>query len=715
MSSQAAIAATRVGIVSPQKMSRVDQLAISELIAMLKKRCDAEVYPAGRVPSDGAAILVGSPKSNSILASLVNEGTVKWHPLADQGFQIVSFKKGNVEGVALGGDTPAATLWAVYEYGEQLGIRYTLHDDYYPVQKIAPRLSGLDIHLAPQLKTRGFRILDNTIGTFSGWSEADLKKVVRQLAKLKFNLIQFSIHSTQPFAPFEYQSVKRETAELWGGRKFEITGRAPGRAAFTGARKAVENPDLSASLSPEKRQEAAQRMVTALIDTAHEVGMSADFEFAAAVFPRELNKVVAGGREVVGSNGKTFGPGANAKIDDPVYQAVALAQILGVKKAYPELDSITLRVPDIVIWTEPLEAARQVLQISADALPNPAPPALAAKVVTLAFYEKLMEKYGEQIAPATGRLKLGLGNVPAALARHLWSVPMNVRYTAADLSNVALDNSRKQKLDDSKRIIQPEDRIELSLSSRGIGVLPQNSMSVVASTLQTLASHASGFIAEIWTVAEVDPTVQFLSKYSFDSKVTPKQVYLDFLTALTGNADSAARMTTAFEALDAGTQALVKNAPGIFTPMEGMALSQVKAEKLPAWWKVYNDAAVTWDTECYRANSNCAQHGQRLLFYYAKRSEFMLEYAAAIDQLREVAELKKQAAAESSAPKKKEASDKALETMEKAKESMYNAINHLALQVKDQGDLALIAMLNMYAYKPISDEFQKMQDEAEQK
>lgn len=704
-------AATPVTIVQGKSndLKGVEIHATQELDRILNLRCDVQVSRTEAIPEKGIAIIVGSPQTNVALATLVKEGTVKWTCDDNQALQVTSFKKGDLEGIVVGGGSPVATLWAVYEYGEQFGIRYTLREDLYPVQKTALKLSGLDVRQTPSLKTRGFRILDNTVGTFSGWSEADLKNVVRQLAKLKFNLIQFSIHSTQPFAPFEYQGIKRETAELWGGRKFEITGRAPGRAAFGGGQKSVENPDLSPKMSTEQRLAAARKMVTSLIDTAHELGMQADFEFAPAVFPRELSKVATGAREVVGSNGKTFGPAANAKIDDPTYQAIALAQILGVKQAYPSLDSITLRVPDITIWTEPLDAARNELRVSGNALPTPVPPALAAKVVTLAFYKKLLEKHAAEIAPPAGKLKLGFGNVPAVLAAYTpKSFPGNVRFTAADVQKIRSDEGRSPAP-------ASNERIEINLSSRQTGVLPQNSLSVVDSMMRTLAPQATGFIAEIWTVAEVDPTVQYLSQFAFDAKVTPRQVYLDFFTALTGQPDSAARMVKAFEALDEGTQSLVKNVPGFCTPMEGMAIGQMKPEKLAAWWKTYNDAAVTWDTELYRANSNCAQHGSKLIFYYAKRSEFMLDYAGAIDGLREVAELRKKAASETSPEKKKEAAEKAVETMEKAKESMYNAINHLALQVKDPGDLMLIALLNMYAYQPISEELQKMQDEANQK
>ena len=88
-----------------------------------------------------------------------------------------------------------------------------------------------------------------------------------------------------------------------------------------------------------------------------------------------------------------------------------------------------------------------------------------------------------------------------------------------------------------------------------------------------------------------------------------------------------------------------------------------------------------------------------ILFYYAKRGEFALEYLAAVKSVKE-------------AGIAKEAGDteKALEHLETALEQTHNCINTLAGVAQDQSDRGVIAVLNAYAWRPLLAEQEKLAD-----
>ena len=89
-----------------------------------------------------------------------------------------------------------------------------------------------------------------------------------------------------------------------------------------------------------------------------------------------------------------------------------------------------------------------------------------------------------------------------------------------------------------------------------------------------------------------------------------------------------------------------------------------------------------------------------MLFYWAKRGEYVLEYLATIRAVREA-----------SLATKAGDQDAALEQYEIAMEKLYNAIDTLSDVVQDQGDRGLIAVLNKFAFTPLKEQYEKVIDE----
>src|SRR5204863_6275964 len=112
--------------------------------------------------------------------------------------------------------------------GHHFGIRYLLQGDVLPVNLPALKLDQLDIVMEPTLRLRTWRTVnDFAIGPES-WGLEEQKRVLSQLAKLKFNRILLAIYPWQPFVHYEFRGVKKRTGVLWYGWRYPVAGDTPG-------------------------------------------------------------------------------------------------------------------------------------------------------------------------------------------------------------------------------------------------------------------------------------------------------------------------------------------------------------------------------------------------------------------------------------------------------------------------------------------------------
>ena len=156
-SSGHALAVPRVDVVVGTSAPRLERFAAQELAGQLKALFDAEVHISEKLPEKSDyPILVGSPQTNPAVRALAGD---RWPKLTDQGHVVRSIERDGRKALLVGGGSPAATLWAVYELGHHFGIRYLLSGDVMPAEKPTLRLDGLDIVLEPTMRLRTWRTL----------------------------------------------------------------------------------------------------------------------------------------------------------------------------------------------------------------------------------------------------------------------------------------------------------------------------------------------------------------------------------------------------------------------------------------------------------------------------------------------------------------------------------------------------------------------------
>ena len=195
--------APAVTVVVGPEAPKLERYAADELSAQFQQLFDAEVTIADSQPGDAKnVILLGSPATNPAI------NADHWPTeLSDQGHILKNIREGDdgAEQLIVGGGSPVATLWAVYELGHHFGMRYLLHGDFAPIDKPEFSLAKLDITLEPNLEVRAWRTIDSGAAGQESWGLADHEKLIRQLAKLKFNHITLVIHPWQPV----YDVVRR--------------------------------------------------------------------------------------------------------------------------------------------------------------------------------------------------------------------------------------------------------------------------------------------------------------------------------------------------------------------------------------------------------------------------------------------------------------------------------------------------------------------------
>jgi len=238
----------------------------------------ASVATAAQAPAGAQRVLLGSPATNPAVEEALGEA---WPPdLGEQGHLL----KSTPQGLVLGGGSPAATLWAVYELAYRHGLRHTLHGDFPPVDAPEFRIGGFDEVLRPNLEIRAWRTLDPGPAGQEAWGLEDHRGLLRQLAKLKFNRIVLVLHPGRPFCDFESGAPSESDGALWQGETFPVDGDTAGRAAFRGAA-VFENPDFAGAETPEERVAAGLELVRGIVAAARELGMEAVFEAAEAEDP----------------------------------------------------------------------------------------------------------------------------------------------------------------------------------------------------------------------------------------------------------------------------------------------------------------------------------------------------------------------------------------------------------------------------------------------
>lgn len=710
-------AATKVAVIVGTDAPAIERRAADDLAVQLEK-VFRDVDAAVTTTADGDAdqlVLVGSPASNAAVSEAAGD---QWPQLSKQGIVIRSLE-GDRPTLLAGGGSPTATMWAVYELGHRFGVRYLFRGDYYPNAKKDLDLSGYDVKMEPELKTRTWRTVNDFAVGPESWGLEEHKRFLRQLAKMKFNRLMLSVYPWHPFVSYEFRGVRKQQAVLWWGKQYPVDGDTVGKKVFRGS-KLFENPDFAGLRSSSEMMAAGRTHIRGLIDAAHELGMTVGISVSPLEFPKEFQSVLPGSRIGRSLNNLTIVPAADQGPDDGTLRELAATKLRAYLETYPDLDRLYLTLPEFPEWDQHADRALEILKqhgapadMTVDQLVAAATQrhliasgergeqAVRGNLVGLAFLQELFSRHDVPARPNRDRIPLVITSVDPALYPVLEHVVPRGSETLHFIDYTARRIVENKQLLGNVPASKVPSQLILTLADDNVGMLPQSALQSIAILTDELKRGGwDGFSTRYWVPAELDPAVYFLSRASWERSLSARDCHTELFTTMTGNSAAAERLWFAWEALEKATATIDRNDIGFAFPVPGMLMKHYRNTELPDWWETVTEACTNYMTELYRSHGAIDGDAKPLLFYYAKRGEYVLEYLGAVKAVREAGIAK--AAGDT---------EKAIEHLEAALELTYNCINTLSDVAQDQSDRGLIAVLNAHAYRPLMAEYEKLLDE----
>jgi len=713
-----------VAVVIGPSASELERYAAEQLCDYLGKLYRVKVRPTTQLPkSADVGLLVGSPGTNPAVAKIMGAGG--WPKLSDQGLVL---KRGRVDGkpvLVIGGGSPRATMWAVFELVERWGVRYLLHGDVLPEKPGSFRLPDTDTTLEPALTVRQWRVVnEHAMGPVS-WGLGDYRPVLDQLAKLKFNRLFAYIWPLQPFVHFEAGGIKKLSAEMFFGLHFPISDDMPGRRLF-GAETEFHNPDFPVKGSYQEMRAAGERHLHGLMEHARRRGMQCMTVANLGEFPPEFAPLLKNAQKTitVPKFAPSIVPGADTEPTDPGLTELCTAILRATVNTYPEADFLELGMQEHRQWVSRYEEAWKVLdrkygiekirplaEVLAAAGRRTGYPGGAKRaiqevkgdIVVLYFYDRLLH----DLKALKGSRRPDVRLVYDSVAEELFPVlPHIVPRGSETLNHVDYTASRilrRREVLKDLRAREIPSMLIYTLHDDNVGVLPQLATGSLHELTRDLRRHGwAGFSTRYWLVGDHDPCIAYLARAAWDKSTTAESIYRDQVRAVCGAA-AVEDMLTVFREVEAATVALEDHALGLTFPVPNMLLQH--------WRPTPFSKELAEDRTTYRRALDAARRarmktvpaGRPYVDYWIGRLEFGIGYLDTIEELHR--------AARAEADKK---SDETVRRANTALTTFRRAMEAYARVARDQSDRGTLATLAELAYRPLRDKISGLKERNKQ-
>jgi hypothetical protein len=690
------------------------------------------------LPSADAWLLIGTPDTNPLVARAM--GSTAWPAVSDQGIVLKRVELAGKPALVIGGGSPTATLWAVYDLVERWGVRYLLSGDVLPDQQSDLRLPDVNVVMEPTFRARWFKTMGDFPMGMEGWGIADYRPFLDQLAKLKFNRIRVGSGPSQPFLELQIQGIRQQTAVPWYGYRYPITADMPGRKLFENERVTeFWNPDLPGPQATSAEILAAgERHCHALIAYARSRGIEASYVASITDFPKEFAPLVPDAQTVSQLGELTVGPGASIRPDN-----AALADLSGAV-----IRTIIDKFPDATSYGFPLGTESngwvEAYQWAWDELDG------HYAVGQVTSLEEMLSKAGQRSYHdgsdhCVRELKGGLAGL--YFLNRLWSSPEVLPRTGKPhaplvvyepaqelfpiLARVLPQNSELVIVLDYNptRVLRKRDALAavptrqlpstlvLTLHDDSVGLLPLLTTHALHELVHDMRQYNfHGFCTRQWLISDHDLSVTYLSKAAWDRDATPEAVSTDQIRAVCGEA-AVEPMLTAFHEIETVTASLEDHGMGLTFPWPGMMMQHWTTDPLtkaqPADRAGYERALAA----VRRAPLPAHPAGQAYIQYWIGRLEFALHYLDAVQAVKEASLAEKaanDAKAQNDLQTYRDRLADAARLAELAHTDAVQAVESFASVAKNRADLGAIAVLVEYACRPLKNKAHELRAQLNQ-
>jgi Malectin domain/Glycosyl hydrolase family 67 N-terminus len=183
-----------VAIIVPSDATNVERLAAQEVRRYVYLRTGSLlplVQSSGKLPAKPALIVVGQKDRPAVTALTAGDRNLASSAasLKPQQYVLKTTNSGNQQILLITGGDPVGTLYGAYRFAEHLGVRFYLHGDTIPDERITLKLPDLNEKGAPLFSVRGIQPFHDFPEGPDWWNADDYKAVIAQLPKLRMNFI----------------------------------------------------------------------------------------------------------------------------------------------------------------------------------------------------------------------------------------------------------------------------------------------------------------------------------------------------------------------------------------------------------------------------------------------------------------------------------------------------------------------------------------------
>jgi hypothetical protein len=194
-----------------------------------------------------------------------------------------------------------------------------------------------------------------------------------------------------------------------------------------------------------------------------------------------------------------------------------------------------------------------------------------------------------------------------------------------------------------------------------------------------LAAKPEGCVFRAVMLGDLNAAAHYVSRTSFGADLTAQQALAELVTPICGEGVSE-RLWMGFEQVEKAANLIDANAPDLGVPDPQMLLRHLDPKTpAPAWLSEVKALYTGAMGEMYRGNTRARGGARPFILYHAKRMEFALHFCTTLESLHKPSE----------------------EAAELAPEAIYNALNAFAEVARDSSDRGVIALLNVYGYRPV--------------
>lgn len=673
----------RVRVIHGATAPPLERRATEDLVEILRRVYDAQVTvvaaaaadespaePPRDATEDPPTICVGSPQTNAAMRAWA----AQWPQLSPQGICLRSVGEGNSTRLLLGGASPVASYWAVHEYAHRLGVRSLLHGDLDPIAPPDFTLAGWDQTREPSITTRAWDALTPLPYGREGADRTEQRRLIRQLARQKYNHIIFTLECWQPFVTFTHAGITSQTGLLWHGQRYPVDGDTAGRAAFAGV-PIFQNPDIPAEATYAERVAAAQSLLRDLIDAAHEHGMTVGLSIGVVEFPPEFAGVASLRPSERDPHRLTWLPDLSRRDQSAAFRDLALARLRATLATYPAVDSLQLRLNPEIDWSDATATSFLTeLLASTSAL---APTGAETPDVALEW-----EQVVGAVLPEESTLR-----VTQVVASGM--IPWHWSGEAADAESM----KPLEKLMAASPVW-----LTLRLSDDQLGVFPQTCHRLLEPSLAGLRGRAkSGVVAKAWMIGELDVAAYLLGRSAYDGPSGVGQAIDALVTPVCGDG-VAARVDKALGHLEQSSGQIARHDRSLGIPTPDLVTRQMSGgEAPPAWWAEARSGYLEAMNEMYRANTRTREGSRSLTLYLARRAEFGYEWLNCLEAIRKAG-----------VARAKNEPDEQIAQLETAIDAATSALNAMGAVARSSSDRGLIAQLNACVYRPLVQELEAL-------